>query len=415
MNRNLIKNNYIVIPNFIESRIAKQLAHEFKDHCETHNLDGDSQAPLSNSKYNYISFLELLCEKTSEVSSILEETVLPTYAYSRVYHKESILKEHTDRDSCEISLTVHLDGDDDWEIFIETPNGEKKSVNLRPGDAMMYLGRDAKHWRNEYTGNYYTQVFLHYVRSRGDCSYSYFDKNQTNKDAENTQDNQKIENSNPNILENEKNIMQEIEESKVEEDTNKTPTLLVPKSRKKLEDFVYVFDDIIPESLCNEIIQEYKNSNDWLDALIKDGPDRNVRNCDQIQISDQFIITKNENVRRSLDERIHENLRLAAQKYTEKNPYFFADIDTGYQLLRYQEGGFYKQHTDSFLHQQRSVSCSIQLNEDYDGGELALFDREMMIRTKTGSVIMFPSNFMYPHEIMPVINGTRYSIITWFV
>ena len=34
---------------------------------------------------------------------------------------------------------------------------------------------------------------------------------------------------------------------------------------------------------------------------------------------------------------------------------------------------------------------------------------------KKGSAIIFPSNFMYPHEIMPVKSGTRFSIITWVV
>ena len=37
------------------------------------------------------------------------------------------------------------------------------------------------------------------------------------------------------------------------------------------------------------------------------------------------------------------------------------------------------------------------------------------IKLKKGDAIMFPSNFMYPHEIMPVTQGTRYSIITWFI
>jgi predicted 2-oxoglutarate/Fe(II)-dependent dioxygenase YbiX len=101
--------------------------------------------------------------------------------------------------------------------------------------------------------------------------------------------------------------------------------------------------------------------------------------------------------------------------YREKHPLFNIDIDTGYQLLRYQEGQFYVQHTDSFKAEQRSVSCSIQLNEDYEGGEFAFFNREIMMRTGVGSVIMFPSNFMYPHEVMPVQKGTRYSIITWLV
>lgn len=84
-------------------------------------------------------------------------------------------------------------------------------------------------------------------------------------------------------------------------------------------------------------------------------------------------------------------------------------------LLRYRTGQFYIQHTDSFKAQQRSVSCSFLLNDDYEGGEFAFFDREIMIRGGKGSIVMFPSNFMFPHEILPVTSGTRYSIITWYV
>ena len=36
-------------------------------------------------------------------------------------------------------------------------------------------------------------------------------------------------------------------------------------------------------------------------------------------------------------------------------------------------------------------------------------------KLEKGDALMFPSNFMYPHEVMPVTKGTRYSIITWFV
>lgn len=48
-------------------------------------------------------------------------------------------------------------------------------------------------------------------------------------------------------------------------------------------------------------------------------------------------------------------------------------------------------------------------------GEFAFFDREIIIKGSKGSIVMFPSNFMFPHEIMPVISGIRYSIITWYV
>jgi Rps23 Pro-64 3,4-dihydroxylase Tpa1-like proline 4-hydroxylase len=404
MNSKLLENNYIIIPNFIDSGFAKSLAREFKEYCKNNNLKGDEQCPNSQSKHNYISFLELLCEKTPEISSILGDNVLPTYAYSRVYHKNSILEKHTDRDACEISLTLNLDGDEDWPIFIETPCGEEKTVNLRPGDAMMYLGKIASHWRDEYIGEYYTQVFLHYVRSRGECSYAYFDNRKKKLD--------------------EQQIVTDIHENESEFDSVKnndkehslSPTLIIPKSKTKLEDFIHVFDDIFPKDFCEEILEEYSNTNEWSSALVGNGEiNRNSRNCEQISISDPEIIEKNIKIRKSIDDKMYSYVNNAVTKYKEQHPHFSIDVDTGYQLLKYGEGQFYGQHVDSYKNEQRSISCSIQLNENYDGGEFAFFDREIMIRTKTGSAIVFPSNFMYPHEIMPIIKGTRYSIVTWMV
>jgi predicted 2-oxoglutarate/Fe(II)-dependent dioxygenase YbiX len=407
MNSKLIENNYVVIPGFIPSYKAVELSKEFKSYCEINNLSGDSQAPNSYSKYDYISFLELLCEKNQEVSSILEETVLPTYAYSRVYFNGSVLEKHLDRDACEISLTLHLNGDKQWPILIKTPSGEERSVILNPGDAMMYLGRSAEHWRTEYDGDYYTQVFLHYVRSRGDCAYAYFDKkNKSQKNIDDKGDKVDIQ----------QKQFKEEQDKKNEKEKNNSTNLIVAKSKTKLEDYIQVFDDILSADFCSEILEEYKESNEWSDALVGTGEvNKNSRNCNQIMISDPCVIEKNKEKRKYIDETIYNNLLGGIQKYKEKYSSLFHEIDTGYQLLRYKENQFYSQHTDSFKQQQRSVSISIQLNEDYDGGEFAFFDREIMIRSKTGSIIMFPSNFMYPHEIMPVIRGTRYSIVTWLV
>jgi Rps23 Pro-64 3,4-dihydroxylase Tpa1-like proline 4-hydroxylase len=375
MNNKLIENNYLIIPGFIPSYRAVQLSNEFKSYCECSNLEGDPQAPLSHSKYNYISFLELLCEKTQEVSSILEETVLPTYAYSRVYLKDSVLEKHTDRDACEISLTVHLNGDKQWPIFIKTPTGEERSVVLNPGDAMLYLGKIAEHWRDSFDGNYYSQVFLHYVRSRGDCVYAYFDKKKENPKNE-----------------VEKEIKEEIETPKSEDTSKSTPTLIVPKpkSRTCLEDYIQVFDNTLPIDLCNEILEEYRNASEWESALVGNGVvNKNYRNCNQILISDQNIIDKNSNKRRDIDTKIHENLGEAVKKYKELYEHFVINIDTGYQLLRYNEGEYYTQHVDSFIEQQRSVSCSLHLNDDYEGGEFTFFDREIIIRAGAGSAILY--------------------------
>lgn len=400
MNNKLIENNYLIIPNFISPERSKILSDEFKLYCEKENLSGDDQSPNSHSIYNHISFLELLCEKTPEVSTLIEETVLPTYSYARVYKEGSVLENHVDRDACEISLTLHLDGDYPWPIWIETPQKEKKFVSLNPGDAMVYLGRIAPHWREEYKGNYYSQVFLHYVRSRGECSYAYFDKEKES----NLIESDKKENKTTTKEEN----------SIVKLDQHISPITL--KSTRKLEDFIKIYDNVVSVDLCNKILQEYKNSQEWNSTLVGDGIlNTNIRNCSVIQLSDSNIIDKNYEVRKFIDVELHQQLLKVVEMYSKEFLEFSPSIDTGYELLMYETGQFYTQHTDSFIHQQRSVSCSLTLNDDYVGGEFSFFDREMMIRNSVGSVIVFPSNFMYPHEIMPVIEGTRYSVITWYV
>ena len=55
----------------------------------------------------------------------------------------------------------------------------------------------------------------------------------------------------------------------------------------------------------------------------------------------------------------------------------------------------------------------LSLNDDYDGGEFSFFNDEMLVRTNTGGVICFPSNFI-PHGVREVVGGTRYAIVTWF-
>lgn len=401
MNIKLLNNNYIILPNFISSKRAKELGEEYKIFSETKNEGGDPQAPNSQSSYNYISFLELLCEKTQQVSTILQETVLPTYTYSRVYYNGSVLERHKDRDACEISLTLHLDGDKSWPIYIETPQGEEKSVILDPGDAMMYLGKKADHWRNEFDGNYYTQVFLHYVRSRGDCSYAYFDKV---KEPEKSDLKEGFNNS-PNGGEDE-----------IKEKKETKPLVLVPKPSNTLEQYIHVFENLLSEDFCDEILEEYGNPDEWASTLVGYGEvNKSVRNCNEISISDSRVIEKNFERRKKIDDKIQDGVRKVIDNYMNIHNDFKIDIDTGYRLLRYNEGEFYIEHTDSFKKEQRSLSCSFQLNEDYVGGEFAFFKREMMIRSSKGSAIVFPSNFMYPHEVMPVIEGTRYSIITWLV
>ena len=51
------------------------------------------------------------------------------------------------------------------------------------------------------------------------------------------------------------------------------------------------------------------------------------------------------------------------------------------------------------------------LNDNYEGGEFMC--REKEIKLRRGDILLFPSNFMYPHEVKKITKGIRYSFVSW--
>jgi hypothetical protein len=179
LKQQLLDNNYIFIDNFITEEKAKELYSYFKDEAfkNPQAFSYDSQCPKSLAMYDFRWFVELLIDKIPFMSEVLEEPMFPTYSYARIYTNQEILMNHKDRHACEVSVTLHLGSDGtDWPIWFTKPDGKQVSYNLKPGQAVIYLGMISEHWRDEFQGQEYGQVFLHYVRSRGENWVCYFDK-----------------------------------------------------------------------------------------------------------------------------------------------------------------------------------------------------------------------------------------------
>jgi len=101
------------------------------------------------------------------------------YSYWRLYQKDSILKRHLDRKSCEISTTLCLGydisdvdqnvyPDFDWPMFIKDKNNNEIPIHLKPGDMLIYRGCEVEHWREPFIGTNHAQVFLHYNDANGE-------------------------------------------------------------------------------------------------------------------------------------------------------------------------------------------------------------------------------------------------------
>jgi PKHD-type hydroxylase len=94
-------------------------------------------------------------------------------------------------------------------------------------------------------------------------------------------------------------------------------------------------------------------------------------------------------------------------------------LNEGFQFTNYESpSGKYGKHVDRAMNiPVRKLSISIQLTnpEEYEGGELKLYDgddEEATVMDKTqGTLIIFPSYVL--HEVMPVTKGERNSLVTW--
>lgn len=120
----------------------------------------------------------LLKKATSFVSETVGEKVVPTYSFFRVYTSGEQLARHTDRESCEVSVTINiaLMGEKN-KIYMHAPNGEEASFLLSPGDAVVYKGCEVEHWREPLKeGQLVVQFMLHYVKEKGNYASFIFDK-----------------------------------------------------------------------------------------------------------------------------------------------------------------------------------------------------------------------------------------------
>lgn len=119
-----------------------------------------------------------------------------------------------------------------------------------------------------------------------------------------------------------------------------------------------------------------------------------------------------EGVRNAVD-MITKKLQIYVNNYTGK--YEFPILfDEGYQLLKYKGGQQYKGHSDYAPHIPRYLSALILLNpQEYQGGGTYFHHFDEMVKPEKPALVLFPSNYAYAHQAMPVVSGTKYAIVTW--
>jgi len=147
----------------------------------------EKQVAGSLARYNVPIYKQLHFLVKKEVEKLLGIDLLPTYYYDRFYYMGQELTRHTDRESCEYSVTLQISSnrEDPWPIWFQLPDGREASVSLKDGDAIIYKGCERLHWREPLQSKYgkwknrwrrlgkkeddtyHHQVFFHYVNAQG--------------------------------------------------------------------------------------------------------------------------------------------------------------------------------------------------------------------------------------------------------
>ena len=81
-------------------------------------------------------------------------------------------------------------------------------------------------------------------------------------------------------------------------------------------------------------------------------------------------------------------------------------------FVKYGAGQHFSYHVDHGY----SYNCTVSLvgwpNDDYEGGELEFSIWGIKLKPVAGDLVIFPSNYMYPHRSLPVTSGQKYSLVT---
>ena len=123
-----------------------------------------------------------------------------------------------------------------------------------------------------------------------------------------------------------------------------------------------------------------------------------------------------------INDLIVKNLHSAITEYVKilnLDWFLGCDESSAIKFIRYFPGQTMQRHCDhiqSLFDGKRKgipiLSIIGLLNDDYEGGELIMCE-DKKLDIKKGDLIIFPSNFLYPHKITPVTKGVRYSYVSW--
>tara|TARA_A100001515_G_scaffold66112_1_gene52367 strand:+ start:97 stop:672 length:576 start_codon:yes stop_codon:yes gene_type:complete len=186
---------------------------------------------------------------------------------------------------------------------------------------------------------------------------------------------------------------------------------------KNIDFYIKNYNGVIDETICNQTIKELSlQNNKFKQHQFYD----EINKVHKTLSGNQELDTINyiPTTYKIFMDTIFESLK----KYMKHIDLPYFNGWSGYSQIRwnrYKEDRKMAEHCDhiqSLFDGDRkgvpTLSCLGCLNDDYEGGDLVFFG-DKIVEFKRGDLLIFPSNFLYPHRVEPVKSGVRWSYISW--
>ena len=187
--------------------------------------------------------------------------------------------------------------------------------------------------------------------------------------------------------------------------------------KKNIEDYAVVYPGSLSKDVCKRTLKELKKAT-WQQHTFYDP-----------KIDENFTRSGKHELSVSYAEEVSTRAAMMDATWKAISKYVLEDLKfpwyagwNGFTLVRFNKYSLstkmaeHCDHIHSIFDGKRRgipiLSIVGSLNENYTGGELIMF-KDKEIKLKTGDILIFPSNFMYPHRVEPVKTGTRFSFVSW--
>jgi hypothetical protein len=184
----------------------------------------------------------------------------------------------------------------------------------------------------------------------------------------------------------------------------------------KITDLQFRINNLIPKNLCDYFINFYENNIQYANKensykyQSKQIQEDNYSciNLSQISIEDKNFLEPLNIAKTYINIMIINYVLYIQKNICASFDRYLIDKSNNIRILKYEKGQFISDHTD--VGNLTRASCTLNLNENYEGGEFRFFDGQVKHTFKTGDAIIFPADPIWIHGTEPIIKGTRYSI-----